>query len=96
MPVYTYHCDACDHQFDQFQSIEEKPLKVCPKCGEQSLFKVYRPAGIVFKGSGYYVTDNRSAKPALAGSNGKSESSGNGKNEKAKEKTSEKKIKTDS
>jgi len=96
MPVYTYHCDACDHQFDQFQSFEEQPLEVCPKCGKSSLYKVYRPAGIVFKGSGYYVTDNRSSKSSLSGGNGKGESSGNGKSETAEKKTGSKKVKTDS
>ena len=33
MPTYEYHCDACEHNFDEFQSINDKPLKKCPKCG---------------------------------------------------------------
>jgi len=84
MPVYTYRCENCDYQFDHFQSFTEDKLKQCPQCKKMSLYRVYRPAGVVFKGSGYYVTDNRSSKNSLTntGSNGHGEtSSGNGKSE---------------
>lgn len=66
MPVYTYRCDNCGHEFDRQQSFEDSPLKVCPECRKHSLHKVYRAAGVVFKGSGFYVTDKskKSAKPA--------------------------------
>jgi putative FmdB family regulatory protein len=60
MPVYTYRCESCGIQFDHQQSFNAANLSVCPECEEESLHRVYRPVGIVFKGSGFYATDNRS------------------------------------
>lgn len=60
MPVYTYRCENCGVQFDQKQSFSDPILKVCPECGKKSLYKIYTPVGIVFKGSGFYATDHRS------------------------------------
>lgn len=60
MPTYTYHCENCGIRFDQYQRFSEAPLTVCPECGEPALRKVYQPVGIVFKGKGFYATDNRS------------------------------------
>ncbi len=61
MPVYVYHCEECDFQFEQQQKFSDKPLKRCPKCGKSSLHKVYTPVGIIYKGSGFYSTDHRSS-----------------------------------
>jgi putative FmdB family regulatory protein len=60
MPTYTYHCDNCGIRFDQYQRFTEAALTDCPECGEPTLRKVYQPVGIVFKGKGFYATDNRS------------------------------------
>lgn len=60
MPVYTYRCDNCGVQFDHRQSFSDPILEVCPECSEKAIHKVYTPVGIVFKGSGFYATDNRS------------------------------------
>jgi putative FmdB family regulatory protein len=61
MPTYEYHCDACSHQFDEFQSITEEPLKKCPKCGRKKLRRVFGTgAAVLFKGAGFYETDYRS------------------------------------
>jgi putative FmdB family regulatory protein len=60
MPTYTYKCENCGIRFDQYQSFSDDPLVVCPECGEPTLHKVYQPVGIVFKGKGFYATDNRS------------------------------------
>src|SRR6266849_1509445 len=61
MPTYEYHCDACEHNFDEFQSINDPPLKKCPKCGKLKLRRIFGAGGaIVFKGSGFYQTDYRS------------------------------------
>ena len=92
MPVYTYRCENCQHEFDKEQSFYDDPLKKCPECKKNALRKVYKPARVVFKGSGFYVTDNRGSKSATVGGNGKSESSENGKSEKKTEATSEKKT----
>ena len=61
MPTYDYVCDACDHQFELFQSITAETKKRCPKCGRLKLRRLIGPgAAIVFKGSGFYQTDYRS------------------------------------
>src|SRR6266480_3034623 len=61
MPTYEYHCDACEHHFDEFQSMSEKPLKKCPKCGKRKLRRLFGAgAAVIFKGSGFYQTDYRS------------------------------------
>lgn len=58
MPTYTYKCETCGDSFDVFQSFSEKPMKKHPECGGP-LRKVFHPAGIVFKGSGFYKTDSK-------------------------------------
>ena len=60
MPIYTYRCENCGVQFDRRQSFNDEPITVCPECQKKALRKVYLPVGIVFKGSGFYSTDNRS------------------------------------
>ena len=60
MPIYTYRCDNCGVQFERRQKFSDDPLKQCPECEAIALRKVYLPVGIVFKGSGFYATDNRS------------------------------------
>ena len=60
MPTYTYQCDNCGIRFDRYQKFEDQPLSYCPECKKKSLRKIYSPVGIVFKGSGFYATDNRS------------------------------------
>ena len=59
MPTYEYRCSECGNLFETFQRIEDEPLTVCERCGGR-LRKVFHPAGIVFKGSGFYATDSRS------------------------------------
>jgi putative FmdB family regulatory protein len=60
MPTYTYKCAECEEVFDIFQSFSAKPLKKHSECGG-ALQKVFHPAGIVFKGSGFYKTDSVSS-----------------------------------
>lgn len=61
MPTYEYACTECGQHVEVFQRLSEPPLSTCGVCGGP-LRKVFHPAGIVFKGSGFYATDNR-AKP---------------------------------
>ncbi len=68
MPTYTYACEHCGAQFDIFQKFAEDPLTQCTQCGKESLQRVYRPVRVVFKGSGFYATDNRSASGMAEGS----------------------------
>lgn len=58
MPTYEYACPKCGHQFEQFQSMSDEPLKKCPKCKKAGLKRlVGGGAGLIFKGSGFYITD---------------------------------------
>jgi putative FmdB family regulatory protein len=61
MPTYDYLCEACNHEFELFQSIKAEPEKKCPECGKNKLRRLIGPgAALVFKGSGFYKTDYRS------------------------------------
>ena len=60
MPIYTYKCSKCDSLFEKRQRMADDPLTVCEVCGaEDSVRRVINSVGVVFKGSGFYVTDNR-------------------------------------
>ncbi|MCU1592747.1 MAG: regulatory protein FmdB family [Frankiales bacterium] len=60
MPTYQYACKACGQQLEAVQSFSEPSLTECPSCGGE-LRKVFSAVGVVFKGSGFYKTDSRSA-----------------------------------
>jgi putative FmdB family regulatory protein len=61
MPTYEYECEACEHGFEEFQSMSEPPLTKCPKCGKKKLRRLFGTgAAVLFKGSGFYETDYRS------------------------------------
>jgi putative FmdB family regulatory protein len=61
MPTYDYKCDACDHTWELFQSIKAEPEKKCPACGKKKARRLIGAgAGLIFKGSGFYLTDYRS------------------------------------
>jgi putative FmdB family regulatory protein len=67
MPTYEYECLACRQRFERKQSFSEEPVKVCPACGGE-VRRVLHAPGIVFKGSGWYVTDSRkSTEPSEGG-----------------------------
>ena len=72
MPVYTYRCESCGVQFERHQSFHDSPLRTCPECRKKSLKKVITPTKIIFKGSGFYATDNRSSSGDKSPSGGKS------------------------
>ncbi len=92
MPTYEYQCDACNHKFEEFQSISADPLTKCPECKKKKLRRLFSTGGgLLFKGSGFYITDYRSdsykksaeksskssesSKPAKSESKGSSDSS---------------------
>ena len=58
MPLYEYECKVCGVRFERMQRFSDKPVQVCPECGGE-VRRLIQPAGIIFKGSGFYVTDNR-------------------------------------
>ena len=80
MPTYEYRCPECRTDFEKFQRMSDEPVAECPSCGAGAERRLSGGAGLVFKGSGFYITDYRSdsykkAAKAESGSNGKSESS---------------------
>ncbi len=58
MPLYEYQCKDCGVRFERAQSFHDAPLTKCPEC-EGEVHRVIGPTGIIFKGSGFYITDNR-------------------------------------
>jgi len=60
VPIYDYRCDECGHRFSAVQSFSDGPLEKCPNCGKRPRRLITAPA-IVFKGSGWYKTDSRTA-----------------------------------
>lgn len=93
MPLYEYECDDCGVRFERRQPITAEPLKDCPECGGD-VHRLIHPVGVIFKGKGFYVTDNRSkAKSSTAVPKTRDETKSNSseKSETKKETKSEKK-----
>ena len=91
MPTYEYACRDCGEHLEVVQSFKEDPLTTCGRCGGD-LRKVFSAAGIIFKGSGYYVTDSRPAAAADKsdkGSSDKSSSTSDSKDSSSKSTTSD-------
>lgn len=84
MPTYEYKCDACEKTFERFQSITAEPIRKCPYCQKQKVRRLISGgAGLLFKGSGFYITDYRSDSYKSASKNDSSSgsSSGSGKSD---------------
>lgn len=68
MPTYDYRCDDCGHFFEEFQSMKDAKLTKCPKCGKETLKRLIGTgSGLIFKGTGFYLTDYKN-KPAESAS----------------------------
>ena len=76
MPTYTYRCADCNHEYEAFQSMKDEPHKECPECSGAVERVIGAGAGILFKGSGFYVTDYKKGGAASPGSSSDSKSSG--------------------
>ncbi len=64
MPTYDYFCKKCKYEFEELQTMSAEPIKICPKCGEESVQrKISGGTGLIFKGSGFYITDYAKKKP---------------------------------
>jgi putative FmdB family regulatory protein len=85
MPTYEYECDDCHHRFEKKQSFDAKPIAKCPQCGGR-LRRVFHPAPVIFKGSGFYITDNRQKPPDMGKGGSDSDDGGKEKGKKDKDK----------
>jgi putative FmdB family regulatory protein len=65
MPTYDYVCDECGNRFEEWQKITDQPIAICPLCGGP-VHRVIYAVGLVFKGGGFYKTDNRAASAEAA------------------------------
>ena len=72
MPVYEYECNSCHFRFDKRQGFDDAPVAECPKCHGTSR-RVFYPAPIIFRGSGFYMTDSRGDTGGDSGGAGDSE-----------------------
>lgn len=81
MPTYEYRCPQCGNDFEKFQKMSEEPVADCPECGTASQRRLSGGAGLLFKGSGFYITDYRgdSYKKAADADKGGSSSGGESK-----------------
>lgn len=98
MPTYVYACDSCGKQFEKFQSFKDEPLNVCP-CGQEGkVRRVIQPAGVVFKGSGWYITDSKGSSSASSSASAPASSAAGStdSSSKADSAASEKSVKSDS
>src|SRR5207247_10571492 len=84
VPIYDYRCDHCGHAFAAVQSYKDQPLEKCPKCGKKPRRLIGSPA-IVFKGSGWYKTDSRTAEKSGGTSETKSDAKAETKSDKKSE-----------
>ena len=78
MPTYEYRCQDCNHQFEKFQSITDLPLEVCPKCGGHIKRMITGGSGLIFKGSGFYITDYKKSSTSPASQSDTSSAKKNG------------------
>ena len=62
MPTYDYRCTVCGNQFEHFQSMFDEPLRICPKCNSAVKRVISGGSGLIFKGSGFYITDYKNKK----------------------------------
>ena len=85
MPTYEYLCKKCQHKFEEFQKISAPPLKTCPSCGGAVERLFSGGAGLLFKGSGFYITDYRSDNYKKKAREEKEKPPGSSKSEKKKD-----------
>ena len=78
MPIYEYECSACSHRFEEWQKINDKPVKVCPKCKARKVERLISHTSFQLKGGGWYGDLYASKQPANAG-NAKPDGGGDGK-----------------
>lgn len=94
MPTYQYQCRDCGHGFEQFQKFSDDPLTDCPEC-DGTVQRIIQNVGVVFKGSGWYITDSRKSGADKAAAPGKTDTTDKPASEPSEKKVAEP-AKTDS
>ena len=90
MPTYDYICKKCGYEFEEFHKISDNPVELCPKCGHKSVEKkISGGSGLIFKGSGFYITDYSNGSSSAANSNN-TKSSNSEKSQNVEAKSSQK------
>ncbi len=89
MPTYEYKCLSCGHRFEIFQKMSDEPIKVCPECGGEVKRLIGGGAGLIFKGSGFYITDYKKNSSSVSSSKktSSSEQTSSTNNSKSEKKT---------
>ncbi len=97
MPIYEYHCAACEHTFEVMQKFSDPPVKRCPKC-KGKVEKLLSAPGLLFKGTGWYVTDyaNQSRKKSMEAEKSASGNGGDKGSDKAEAKSEKTETKSES
>lgn len=88
MPIYEYECQECGERFEKMQPVTAEPLTECVNCGKGPIRRVFHPVGVIFKGSGWYITDSRKSAPSSS-SESKSESKSDSKGDSSSAPTSD-------
>jgi len=78
MPTYEYECRQCSHHFEAFQAMSDEPLKICPECGKEVRRLILGGTGVIFKGSGFYVTDKNKGRNGASRSKPKTDGASSG------------------
>ena len=77
MPTYEYFCLSCGFEFEEFQSIASEPISTCPKCNQSVQRKISGGSGLIFKGSGFYITDYKNNSGSSTGKDSKNKKDSN-------------------
>lgn len=80
MPTYDYKCIKCGNTFEQFHGINERPQVVCPKCGSIAQKQISLHSGLIFRGSGFYITDYKKSNSSSAAPSSSSKDSSKSEN----------------
>jgi len=86
MPTYEYQCESCGYCFEKFQSVHDEPVRFCPKCHGKVRKLISSSYGVIFKGSGFYITDYKNkSNTSSTESKGKQKDESTKKGESAKQ-----------
>ena len=89
MPIYEYECEQCGVRFERFQRMADESLTACPECSGGHVHRVMQPVGVIFKGAGFYVTDNRGKSSTAIPTATKKDGEGGGASDSTEKKTAE-------